>query len=180
MNKTKTSCSTRRNNKGYSMVEMIIVIAIVAILSALSFITVNIIYSAKAKAAGNTLNSQLSNLASLTKAQDPSLAMRLYYRDTEEKYYIQYGTYDGAIFNVNTDTAEVGLSDSVTIYYKAEGSSSDETKVEDAGLLGVVIQFNKSDGAVKYGAGTYRIAKGEDGFSYSILLNRNTGSHYIK
>lgn len=175
MNENK-SCSTRMNNKGYSMVEMIIIIAIVAILSALSFITVNIIYTAKVKAAGTTFNTQLSHLSSLTKAQSPELAMKLYYKDTENKYYIQYGTYDGSVFTADPDTAEVGLSNSITFYYTAEGSAS-ETKVDSAG---VIIKFNKSDGAVTSGAGNYRIAKGESGASYSIVLNRNTGSHYIK
>lgn len=179
MNKTKRSYPEKLNNKGYSMVEMIIVIAIVAILSALSFITVNIIYSAKVTAAGNSFNTQLSHLASLTKAQDASLAMQLYYDDSEKKYYIQYGTYDsaGGFSATGSSEPKVGLSNSITIYYTAENTST-EVKVDDGNPI--VIKFNKSDGAVTMGAGNYRIAKGENGASYSIALNRNTGSHYIK
>lgn len=179
MNKTKTGCPKKLNHKGYSMVEMIIVIAIVAILSALSFITVNIIYSAKVTAAGNSLNTQLSHLASLTKAQDASLAMQLYYRTSEKKYYIRYGTFSGSTFTPDTGVTEVGLSNSISIYYTAQGSST-EVKIDNDSDHAVVIKYNKSDGAVAMGAGNYRIAKGENGASYNIALNRNTGSHYIK
>lgn len=180
MNKIKRSCPEKLNHKGYSMVEMIIIIAIVAILSALSFITVNIIYSAKATAAGNSFNTQLSHLASLTKAQDASLAIKLYYKTSEKKYYIQYGNIDSSnTFVKDTGVTEVGLSNSITIYYTPEGSS-DETKIDNDSDTAVIIKFNKSDGAVAMGAGNYRIAKGENGASYSIALNRNTGSHYIK
>ncbi len=178
MVKTNRCSKQSLNNRGYSMVEMIIVIAIVAILSALSFLTVNIIYSAKATAAGDAFNTQLSRLASLTKAQDANLAMKLYYNDTEKKYYLQYGTYDGSSFTADADMDEVGLSDGVTIYYTPSDTSS-ETKI-DSTNSGVIIKFNKSDGSVMYGAGSYRIAKGENGNSYSIVLNKNTGSHYTK
>ena len=185
MNKIKRSCPEKLNHKGYSMVEMIIIIAIVAILSALSFITVNIIYSAKATAAGNSFNTQLSHLASLTKAQDASLAIKLYYKTSEKKYYIQYGNIDSSnTFVKDTGVTEVGLSNSITIYYTPEGSDptdpDSETKIDNDSDTAVIIKFNKSDGAVAMGAGNYRIAKGENGASYSIALNRNTGSHYIK
>lgn len=184
MKNRKKRCSA--NNKGYSVVEMVIVIAIIAILSAVGFLTINIVYGAKVSSAKNTLNSQLSYLSNLTKAQDPGLTAWLYYDDTDKVYKIKYGLYDGATFTENASQDPVTFSDSILIYYKDE--AGDRNVISTTGRL---IQFNKSDGAVLAGAGTYDIIKnirnvhpdsasGSEAVSVSIVLNKSTGSHFAK
>lgn len=159
------------------MVEFIIVIAIVGIMSALGFVTINIVFSAKASAAGNTLISQMTYLESMTKAQDPNLAMELYFDDSESRYYIRYGTVDDAgVFTENTSIDKVSVSNSIRIFYTPTSGS----RAEIDSSTSVVIQFNKSDGSVKMGSGTYEVCKNKKTTGYSIALNKNTGSHYIK
>ena len=60
------------NNKGFSLVELIITIAIVAILSGLSVLSFTTIYTARAQSAAITLNSKVSEVKSQTKGLDNS------------------------------------------------------------------------------------------------------------
>lgn len=55
-------------NKGYTLVEMIIVMAIIAILSGLSFITLGVINRAKCDTAADSINNQMASLLVKTKA----------------------------------------------------------------------------------------------------------------
>lgn len=174
------------NNKGYSVVEMVIVIAIIAILSAVGFLTINIVYGAKVSSAKNTLNSQLSYLSNMTKAQDPNLTAWLYYDDTDDVYKIEYGLYDGYTFTKNTSQDPVTFADAILIYYTDEAGN--RSVIDTPGRF---IKFNKSDGAVLVGAGTYDIIKnprhiepassdGSESVAVSIVLNKSTGSHFAK
>lgn len=189
MDNRKKRCSA--NNKGYSVVEMVIVIAIIVILSAVGFLTINIVYGAKVSSAKNTLNSQMSYLSNMTKAQDPGLAAWLYYDDTADVYKIKYGIYvssggGGYSFTANASQDPVTFSDSILIYYTDDAGNKDVI-----GTAGRFIQFNKSDGAVLVGSGTYDIIKnprhvhpdnasGNEAVATSIVLNKSTGSHFAK
>ena len=42
-----------------------------------------------------------------------------------------------------------------------------------------LIQFNKADGSVTYGAGTYEIIY-NDKTVYKVVLDASTGKHYIR
>lgn len=61
---------TRRDNKGYTLVEMVVVIAIVAILAAMATISVTLIHSAKAKEAAITFDNDIATLVTRSKNQD--------------------------------------------------------------------------------------------------------------
>jgi prepilin-type N-terminal cleavage/methylation domain-containing protein len=104
-----------KENKGYSLVEMIIVIAIIAVMSAGSLVTIKLINSAKAKEAGVTLDSEIAALVAKSKSQlvefnydksadgvisdDDKAKSRDYYfaiavyQGADEKYYISHGFY---------------------------------------------------------------------------------------
>lgn len=102
-----------KENKGYSLVEMIIVIAIIAVMSGASMVTITLINSAKAKEAGVTFDSEISALAAKSKSQvvkfdinddgnvdkaDITLCRGYYfaiavYQGTDGKYYISHGFY---------------------------------------------------------------------------------------
>ena len=129
MKNSKHIRSLRNDNKGYSLVEMLIVIAIITIMAAVGFTTMAMVYSAKAQSAGNVLNSQLSTLTTLTKAQDANLAMELYFSASDNKYFIRYGTYSGGTFTEDTTKEKVSLSKSIKIYYKEEGTGTTEIEV---------------------------------------------------
>ena len=58
------SKDNKEKNKGYSLIELVIVIAIIALLTGLSFVTVSLLGSARAKEAAVDFDSQISDLAS--------------------------------------------------------------------------------------------------------------------
>lgn len=175
MNNSKHIKALRTDNKGYSLVEMIIVIAIITIMAVAGFTTMAMVYSAKAQSAGNNLNAQISTLTTLTKAQNADLAMQVYFSSSDNRYYVCYGTYSGGTFTKDTTRAEVSLTKCGKIYYTAEGSAS-ESEITSSG---VTIKMNKSDGSVIAGAGDYRVTKQNGKTALTVTLNKNTGSHYI-
>lgn len=142
------------SNKGYSLVELVIVIAIIAILSAMSLITWRSVDSANYKKAVSTLESEMSTLRTATMAQDSSMAMKIYL-GTDGRYYVVRGYYDDA-----TGFAEPAAGSALAklSYYSYQGTSNpvcitkkgyinfNGVKIEEEG---VIIQFNKSDGSVK-------------------------------
>jgi prepilin-type N-terminal cleavage/methylation domain-containing protein len=105
-----------KENKGYSLVEMVIVMAIVAIMAAGSLVTITLINSAKAKEAGVTLDSEITALVAKSKSQlvefnydksadgvisdsDKTNSRGYYfaiavYQGTDGKYYISHGYYN--------------------------------------------------------------------------------------
>ena len=88
----------RRNDQGYTLVELIVVIAIIAVVAGMSLISITLIHSAKAKDAATTVDSQVATL--ITKSKNMSsdrdgwqYAARIY-ADEKGAYYFQYGYYD--------------------------------------------------------------------------------------
>lgn len=174
-------------NKGYTMVELIIVIAIIGILSAMSLITWKAVDNANYKKAVSTFESELTTLRTTTMAQDSGLAMHLYYDDTDDTYYIERGfmIMDGTAFGVPSASDSVASLD----YFKYQGTSN-PVKILKKGTItydgtdvkelpnGVCIHFNKSDGSIdaSYGAaGKYVFSdKGGDVIA-NVTLNKDTG-----
>lgn len=192
-------------NKGYTLIEMLIVIAIMAILAGLSMFSIGIIRDAKRSAAINAFDNQLSSCLIKTKATsvnnttDKEICMYVYRRTkgTKSNYCIKIGyavtdgvqditngvvvgassTYTTAN-NDDTNWDAVLPKDVTDIVYNGEGKN-------DSIGLGTIIKFNKSDGSVKSGSGTYTFYKNaiqkDGGTAYaSIYLDKKTGNHYIK
>jgi len=92
-------------NKGYSLVELIIVLAIVGVVATMSLISINVLFSAKVKNDATTVNSEISALKakrSYAPAVDGSgtsyktvyPALRLYRYGPYGRYYLQECIYD--------------------------------------------------------------------------------------
>lgn len=163
-----------KNDNGYSMVELIIVIAIIAILSGLAAFTLSAIKSAKANAALQSFDTELSALATRTRAQSGDNAIMI--KRVNDGYEVYYGTSsDGTETNwTQTSTkAELTMPD-VDIYYNEPGGA--------AALLegNKIIKFRKADGSVVTGAGLYEFKKGgTQNAAGRVTLNASTGSHYF-
>lgn len=218
-----------KKNRGYTLIEMIIVIAIMAILAGMSFITIFIIKQAKANAVVSTLNNQIASLQvktrALSEAKDSHLAMMIvknsksveYANSTGATVYAKAGTYsvflgnhDGSTFTFKTNkngeiVPETVLTELVDIRYTAGGNISGmkaagtEVAVKDvilpetdndkngdgiddfdlAGRKCFLIEYNKANGTVRYGAGTYEIIYGGNVIG-SVYLDQETGSHSLK
>lgn len=191
-------------NRGYTLVEMLIVIAIMAILAGLSMFSVGIIRDAKRSAAINTFDNQLSSCLVKTKATsevatstDKVVCMYVYRRTvgTKSNYCIKIGyeVTDG-VQDITDSSVIVGASGTYAAANSVDTNwdavlPKDVTDIDFNGTsigLGKIIKFNKSDGSVSPGgAGTYTFYKGgtkdDGGTAYaSIYLDEKTGNHYIK
>jgi prepilin-type N-terminal cleavage/methylation domain-containing protein len=160
-----------KDNSGYSLVELIIVLAIIAVLSGMGALTISVIRSGRATATKDSFDTEIAALLTRTKSQSSDTAI-LIKRDGN-KYNIYYGTStDGTSFTANDATKADVITNNVDIYY-TDGTA-------DAALLTEqIIKFNKSDGSVKAGYGTYTFCKsGSDSSVGSVTINKATGSHY--
>ncbi|MBO5087895.1 MAG: prepilin-type N-terminal cleavage/methylation domain-containing protein [Lachnospiraceae bacterium] len=202
-----------KKNKGYTLVEMLIVIAIMAIVSGMAFVTIGIIYQAKYNAAIDSLNTQIDSLWVKTKAlsqgriqilghdsvADSSDIKSIYplcmmlKENTEDDdvkdgcYELILGYEDGNNF-VEKEVVSV-LTNIININYKPSSASQKHPKLtkESTKVNGetnestsqILLEFNKSDGSVKYGAGTYEIIY-NDRIVGTVYLDATTGNHYIK
>lgn len=180
-----------KKNKGYTLVELIIVIAIIAVLAAASFVTIGIIKQAQYNTAATTISDQMGSLLVKTKAlSDPSnepLCMAIQYNAASRTYadgnvakagsysiVLGHNTGSGFVEKV-TDTAEATLPNFITITYAPTSTAQKASFASDTNFI---IQFNKSDGSVKYGAGRYDIIYNGNTVA-SIYLDAVTGNHYV-
>ena len=185
-----------KNNKGYSLIELIIVIAIMAILTGLASYTFGLIIKAKCQNASIEFNQQIGNLWMQTKAVgnvDDNVCMMLKYaKDGDGKWQNELGIYkyDSGTPNdlillkdENGNEMTTQLTNRVKIEYIGSNphvsTTSDSTNV-------VLIQFNKSDGSVLFGEGEYEVYSynqftGNKGdLVATIFLDKETGNHYVK
>lgn len=190
-----------KNNKGYTLIEMIIVIGIMAILTGVAVVTIGIIKDARCTAAVNSFQSQVSALWIKTKAisqgsvQSDSektssdveavypLCMQIL-KNTDSSDDVKDGAYE-MILGYCTDagfqekeTVAV-LTEIIDIQYSPVGSEHELNSYDDNDITSVIIQFNKSNGSVAYGAGTYKIMYNDNSYG-SIYIDRISGNHYIK
>ncbi len=170
-----------KKNKGYSFVELVICMAIMAALAAISFISLGILNNARAKDVSSKIDTQLHSLWVNTNAKSQDACIIIESDPDVEGYILRCGTYnstDGFTQEFDSAGNEVSyaLNNRIVVEYVPDGGSGTD-----------VIQFNKSDGSVKSGAGTYNIymrASSND-TDYSgklmtkVVLNKSTGSHYI-
>ncbi len=195
-----------RKNKGYTLVEALIVIAIMAVVSALAFVTIGIIYQAKYNAAIDTFETQMNSLWIKTKAlsqgKEQTDANMTTGSDASDKYplcmYVVKNT--DSTDDVKDDSYELilgydkgsdfeeketisALTNIVSIRYTAATSSQRHPNLTTANngnsTEKILIEFNKSDGSVKYGAGVYEFIYNNRVVG-SIYLDSITGNHYIK
>ena len=176
-------------NKGYTLIEMIIVIAIMAILSGLAVVSLNLISKARARDAVQTFNSQLSNLWLRTKstaATQKSMRAVLencHEADEDDRNYvftISDSTVNdaGATIWQDEDTTTLKKWDKyITIEYTA--SPTGQMPTENA-TGKWIIQFDKATGAVVKGAGTYAFKDKSGSVIATVHLDAVTGNHYIK
>lgn len=122
------------NNKGYSLVELVIMMGIMAVLSALAGVTIHLIDSARYTAATNTIESELSTLRMMTMAKDSNMCLR-FYCDNDGNYFIERGvSSDGTVanfrvpaqgdsdydeyFSYNSSNKPIKVSNKITVQYK--------------------------------------------------------------
>lgn len=194
-----------RKNKGYTLIEMIIVIGIIAIISGMSFVTIGIIKRAKCNAAATTIDSQMSTLLlktkALSEAKGSRLCMMIVHNDNDltyedgtfakaDSYSIVLGYDKGTSFNEkaaedNGDVetlpdirvAEATLPNILDIRYTPEAGAASSSLADGTNTM--LIEFDKATGSVRYGAGTYEIVLNGDTVA-TVRLDSATGTHSVK
>lgn len=174
------------DNRGITIVELVIVIAIMAILTGLSGISLSALDTARSQGAAISLNSRISNAKSRAKAlqktsMDEYYAVKLY-RGTDGKLHMASGTIAGSTWTVDMvdgKADDVAVAKNVTLSYTGVDSSGyDETaKLINGTSTGnntFYIYFNKRGQCIS-GAGTYSFIK--RGKASSIAVVRPNGSH---
>lgn len=183
-------------NKGYTLIELVIVMTITVILSAGSFVIIGIMKEAKRQSATNTFNNQISSCLIRTKAvstatnasaTDKPLCMVIKKR-SDGAYALMTGYVDGGhvsdgsggALNPDVDAnCDVILpKEIINIEYESSSSAQEFPGGE------MVIQFIKSYGSTKYGGGSYKLYAGSKLSSAklyaTICLDPVSGKHYIK
>ncbi len=173
----------RTNDKGFSLIEMIIVIAIIAIMTAAAMAVIGIMHSAKAKEASHTFEVQLAELQASSRGQacvvggtvQPDYQFTLVLHKHEGKYYLAKAYYDTTKGNresdasyvyVNSENANGGLGISLSSYVvvkytpKPPTGTGVEREIGERTTNGgpVYITFNRQ-GECIHGYGKYSFYK---------------------
>ncbi len=178
-----------KKNKGYTLVEMIIVIGIMAVLSAVTFVTLYIIKLGKRNAAVHTFENQISNCLVKTKALSDmestskgALCMLVQFDTAKNRYVISLANHSGLTYTSIAGT-ETELPEEVGTIVYVESPANQKATDTTVDNTNMVIQFVKSDGSVKYGGGTYYfysrgIEPNDTSSSFAtITLDAMTGNH---
>ena len=197
----------QKNNRGYSLVEMIICIAIIAVVATIALISISLIHSARAKEAAVTVDEEIATLITKSKnmkcdkeGEGWQYAARIYYNTDDNKYYFQKGYYNTVNHKytfTNTDPDGEGKGTSLSSYVDINfvgrrdvisNSSFDTSSTQDISsdnpLLvknvtwGVPIRFNK-DGSCATGYGEFAFLK-KNGNVVATDYIRKNGSHQTK
>lgn len=201
-----TNKTNRLNDKGYTLIEMIIVMAIVVVLTGASMLTVSIMHAAKAKEAASTMENDTSDLHIKAKGQnfvdkngtvykEYAYALKLY--DNNGHYYLQNTVVDRQTkTELDSSTFPTGVSSlgdmvenshnglgtslSAYVYVKYEDPTSTTTSgAIDIDSTGKLIVFDKN-GACVSGHGRYDFyKKSSDTLVASLTINKN-GSIQLK
>ncbi len=184
------------NNKGYSLVELIIVIAIIVVFSAAALVTMTVMHNAKAKEAATTFDSELSELIHNAKNRacdvngddkivgienDYTFGLRLYQIDG--KCYLQSVLVFAGAYEANVDYEKannpnngLGKSLSTYVYVKYTDRAGNENVIGNTGNDEVLIYYNR-DGSCASGVGTYEFMKTNNDTMVAIMTLNKNGSH---
>lgn len=178
----------RLNDKGYSLVEMIICIAIIAIMTGVAVVTVSMINSARAREASVTFTSELSDMYTKSKNQMvvisdvkyPKYNHCLYLHSDGTRTYIKKGYYNPAGTDEDTKYIYTGVDNpnngkgvsitgSVTIKYKDSAGVEKSIVGTD---YGVYIIFDRNGRCIS-GDGLYTFCKDKDVVIAEVSLKKN-------
>jgi prepilin-type N-terminal cleavage/methylation domain-containing protein len=174
-----------KKNKGYSLIEMLIVIAIMAVLAGLATFSITMITKAKCQDAVQSFDSQLSNLWLRTKSIAGS-QVSMYMTVSQKKENGVVVAYQADIYEKDS-SGTVRLVDStvlegnpqrskkcrVVIKYRKQDTSGEPEEKES-----FTISFDKSTGAVTAGEGDYIFYDTSGNLISTVHLNKVTGNHY--
>lgn len=151
----------KKNNKGFSLVELVVVIAIMVVLVGGTITYIGSYGSSKVKKCAKELESHLTQtkVCAMTRTQ---ANMTLYADST--------GVYVKTVEGSNTDTSKIGDS-GISVSYRNVRGSSTYISVGTMESSGILITFDRASGALK------KMADGN--YCYGFKIDNGSHTYYV-
>jgi prepilin-type N-terminal cleavage/methylation domain-containing protein len=169
---------TEKNDKGFSLVELIVVIAIMAVLAGVVTMSASVLNGKQAKGCRDELASKIASVRTTTMGKKEVIATLKY--DSGKGYVLDVsGTVDGTTYTSNEYT--LGAKRCKIYYTMDDTAYSDSLSgLTEVTATGVNIEFDRASGAMKlnYGSGSQcvkHIYVVQGGKVYGIRLYQETG-----
>ncbi|MBD5506548.1 MAG: prepilin-type N-terminal cleavage/methylation domain-containing protein [Lachnospiraceae bacterium] len=164
-----------KDNRGYSLVELIIVIALIALIISTVFYSLIMVFSANAKSCANDIQRAIADCKVTTMGRS-SAYMELY-RDTDQHVYTRMYVRDSSGTYVPSEPQEVGSS-RVYVAYTPKGGVETELTAGNK----IEIRFDRANGGfTKDGSGNIyeklHVVGGSK--NYEIVLTELTGKSEV-
>lgn len=134
------------DNRGYSLIELVIVLAIIAIIMSTVFYSIILIFSANAKSCANNIQRSIGECKVTTMGKADAY-MELY-RDSEGTVYTKMYVTESDGTSTEEEPQKVGTS-RVYVGYATSGGTKTPLEAGDK----IEIRFDRSNGGFKAGAG---------------------------
>ena len=123
-------------NKGFTLVELIVVVAIMAISVAIVSMSISAVSSYRAKKCANEINALLSECKVNAMSRGDGESLTLWYKD-------------GSVYGQLTGKEAEELGSGVTLSYTKDSDAEDAEPTADIGEAKLVIDFERDTGAFK-------------------------------
>ena len=146
LNRMESEAKIHTDNKGYSLVELLIVLAIIAAVTITVIFSISMIFSANAKTCAHAMERAIADCKVTTMGKaDAYLEI---YRDTDGNVYSKMYVYEnGAAAPTPMEAEKLGGS-KVFVGYLPEGAAVDATPTElVAGGTAVRVHFDRASGS---------------------------------
>ncbi|MDE7428119.1 MAG: prepilin-type N-terminal cleavage/methylation domain-containing protein [Lachnospiraceae bacterium] len=164
-----------KDNKGYSLIELVIVIAIIALIISTVFYSLVMVFSANAKSCANDIQRAIADCKVTTMGKS-SAYMELY-RDTDQNVYTRMYVRDSSGTYVPSEPQQVGSSRVYVAYIPKDGAETELTAGDK-----IEIWFDRASGGfTEDGSGNiYEMLRVQGGSkNYKIVLTKLTGKSEV-
>lgn len=167
-----------KNNKGISLIELIVVIAIIGIVTGMAAMSLNSLLGFDVKESVNDLSSEISRARVISLSHGPR-ELKIYKDAGDGCYYV---TFYSTVLGEDSVLAEKISAKNMKITYFTDKMAATGTEITDTNVLR--LSFDKSSGAFKplnadldY---CQKITVSKGSRQAVILLYPETGKHYIQ